>query len=196
MRGMNRLRAAALALVVAPLVALPVLTACSGEAGATKQPFGDQAGARRPPFYVASFSPGRESPEEQKYVLTPSPFTPSPQLGTATAPIQTPPTTPAPDPRKGSAAATTITWVNDGQYLAVITYGDGCPDGPQSIDVIADQEIKVGLGPLYPRSHGVSCDAYWAPSVTVVDLPHEITPTLPLRARLGAREVTIPAVSH
>jgi hypothetical protein len=162
------------------------------------------------PFYVASFRPGGGSSEEQTYVLTsesgpgsrivmetpgPSPVPPaaSSQPGTPTAPTQTSPGAPSPDATGAPAPA--IAWVNDGQYLAVITYGgSGCPDGPQSIRVVAEQQIEVRLGAFFPDRD--VCGADLAPYVTVVKLPQGVTPAKPLTAHFGKRQATLPAASR
>jgi hypothetical protein len=194
------LRALALA---ALLSASPVVVGCGD---------GAHGGAvTGQPFYVASFRPGGGSPEEQKYVLTsesgprlrivmetpgPHPAPPaasSTQPGTPTAPTQTSPVTPSPDPTGGPAPA--IAWVNDGQFLAVITYGSGsCPDGPQSIRVVAEQEVEVRLGAFFPGRD--VCTADLGPYVTVVKVPQGVTPAKPLTARFGTREATLPAVNR
>ena len=120
--------------------------------------------------YVAAFPLGGGSPEEREFVLT-----------------QTP------GPPDHEAFEPSVAWVDDGRYLAVITYGSGsCPSGPHGIDVVADQEIEIRLGPLFPDRD--VCSADMSGHVTVVELPPGISPTEPLSARIGDHEVTIPAV--
>lgn len=195
---------AALALA-ALLSAAPMLAGCGAGGGGTGGGVVTQQ-----PFYVASFRPGGGSPEEHKYVLTsgsephirivqvtpgthPVPAAASPrQPGTPTASMQ-PPVTPPSDAT--GAPAPGIAWVNNGQYLAVTTYGSSsCPDGPESIRVVADQEIEVGLGGLFPDSD--VCTADLGPYVTVVKLPQGVTPTKPLTAHFGKRQATLPAAGH
>ena len=207
MRAVNGSRLALPALAMAALLTgAPTLAACGASGGGA-----GGGGVTEQALYVASFRPGWDSPEERKYVLTSAsgpririvlvspephapPITSSPELGAPTAPTQTLlATTPPPD--STGAPAPAISWVNDGHYLAVITYGSGsCPEGPQSIDVVADQEIEVRLGALFPGRD--ICTADLGPYVTVVDLPQAITPTKPLTARFGKREATIPAVGR
>jgi hypothetical protein len=163
------LRALALAAV---LSAAPVLVGCGGGAGG--------GGVTGQPFYVASFTPGKGSSAEQKYVLT-------------TASAQTSDVTPASDTT--GLPSPTIAWVNGGPFLAVITYGSGSgPDGPQSIRVIADQEVEVRLGQVFPGSD--ACTADLRPYVTVVKLSAGVTPTKPLKARFESSEATLPAASR
>lgn len=126
----------ALALAALLPAALPLVGCGAGVGGA------GGGGVTGEPFYVASFRPGEHSPEEQKYVLTS-------RAGTPTAPTQTSGITPS------SAApgvpAPAIAWVDDGRYLAVITYGSSsCPEGPQSIRVVADREVEIRLGAFFP----------------------------------------------
>ncbi|MCU1668947.1 MAG: hypothetical protein JWP40_1874 [Blastococcus sp.] len=93
------------------------------------------------------------------------------------------------------APAPAIAWVNDGQYLAVITYGgSGCPDGSQSIRAVADQEVEVRPGAFFPGSD--VCGADLAPYVTVVKLPQGVTPAKLRTARFGRREATLPPASR
>jgi hypothetical protein len=192
--------------LAALLSAAPLLVGCGAGAGGA-----GGGGVTGRPFYVASFRPGGGIPEEQRYVLTsesgpririvtetpgvdPGPLAASSsQAGTPTAPAQTSGVSP-------SSAATgvptpVIAWVNDGQYLAVITYGSGsCPDGPQSIRVVADQEVEVRLGPFFPGRD--VCTADLGPYVTVVKLPQGVTPAKPLTARFGSNEATLPGASR
>jgi hypothetical protein len=170
---------------------------------------GDGAGAPLP--YVAEFALGAGTAEGQQFVLTPTPgpqiqvlpepspapsITPSPDLGEQqpTEPMQTLPVTPTPDPGGWPSFEPSATWVNDGQYLGVITFGSGsCPSGPYGIEVVADQEIEIRLGPLFPDRNVCSADI--AGHVTVVKLPHGITPTKPLVARFDGGPVTLPAIA-
>jgi hypothetical protein len=190
--------------MAALLVGPPVLAGCGAEGGAA-----DGGGVAEQPFYVASFALGADTPDARKYVLTsafepririvqvtpgphPSPpVAPSPTPGMPTAPAETlPAATPAPGFTGVPAPA--IGWVNNGRYLAVIIYGSGnCPDGPQRIDVVADQKIDVHLGPLFPGRD--PCLADLSPHVTVVELPQGVTPIKPLTARFPKHQVTIPA---
>lgn len=160
--------------------------------------------------YVAEFLPGTDTPEERQFVLTPAPtpqllllpeassappVTPSPDLGEdwPTTPTQTLPITPTPDTGGSPSFGSSVAWVNDGQYLAVVTYGSSsCPSGPHSIDVVADQEIEIRLGLLFPDRD--VCTADVRSHVTVMELPQGIMPTKPLVTHFGTRKVTMPAV--
>lgn len=166
--------------MAAVLAAAPVLAGCAGDDGAAG------GGVAAQPFYVASFRPGEGGPAEQKYVLT-SESGPRIRIVVATpGPPPAPPATGAPAPA--------IAWVNDGQYLAVTTYGSSsCPAGPQRIDVVADQEIEVRLGGVFPDRN--VCTADLGPYVTVVKLPQGVTPAEPLTARFGKRTATLPAAT-
>jgi hypothetical protein len=85
--------------------------------------------------------------------------------------------------------------VNDGQYLGVVTFGSSsCPSGPHAIEVVADQEIEIHLGPL--PIQGDACSADISGYVTVVELPQGVTPTKPLVARFEDHEVTIKAAGR
>ncbi|SDN48545.1 hypothetical protein SAMN05428965_0596 [Geodermatophilus sp. DSM 45219] len=186
-------------LVTAALVAAtPVLAACGT----------GRVGAGGPLPYVAEFRLGWGAPEEQRFVLTPAPgprvqvlpepshappVTPSPDHG---EPVQTPPVAPPPDPGGWpSSFEPSVAWVDGGRYLGVVTYGSGsCPSGPHGIEVVADQEIEIRLGPLFPGRDVCSADV--SGHVTVVELPQGVTPAEPLVARFGEREVTIPAVGR
>ena len=95
----------------------------------------------------------------------------------------------------GLAFQPSVAWVNDGQYLGVVTYGSSsCPSGPLGIEVVAEQEIEIRLGPLFPDRD--VCSADMSGHVTVVELPQGVTPAKPLVARFGDREVTIEAVDR
>jgi hypothetical protein len=121
--------------------------------------------------YVAEFASGRDDRARQQFVLSP-----------------------AFEPRGPSSFMSSVAWVNDGEYLAVIAYGSGsCPSGPHSIEVVAEQQVAIRLGPLFPDRN--VCTADLGPHVTVVEVPEGITPTKPLVARFEDREVTLPAVS-
>jgi hypothetical protein len=186
--------------MAALLAATPVLAAC-----------GD-GGAGRPP-YVAEFGLGADTPEARTFELTPMPgprvqklpepshapriTLPDPGAGFELTYTPTPP--PAPDSGGQSplesAFQPSIAWVDDGQYLAVITHGSGsCPSGPDSIEVVAEQEIEIRLGPLFPGRE--PCTADMSPHATVVELPQGVEPTKPLVAHFGDREVTIEAVGR
>jgi hypothetical protein len=120
--------------------------------------------------YVAEFAPGRDAPAGQRFVLSP-----------------------AFDPRGPSSFASSVAWVNDGEYLAIVAYGSGsCPNGPHNISVVGDQKLEVRVGPLFPDRD--VCTADLGPHVTVVEIPEGITPTKPLVARFEDREVTLSAV--
>jgi hypothetical protein len=133
------------------------------------------AGARDEPVpYVAEYGIGWDTPEEREYVLTPT-----------AAPDEPPSLDPSFEP--------SVAWVDDGRYLGVVTYGSSsCPSGPHGIDVVADQEIAISLGPLFPDQN--VCTADISAHVTVVELPAGVTPTEPLVARFDGVQVTIPAV--
>ncbi|WP_347060352.1 hypothetical protein ABC795_07520 [Blastococcus sp. HT6-30] len=184
--------------MTAVLAATPVLAACGS----------DGPGSSR---YVAEFALGADTPEAREFVFTPKPgprvqllpqpspapriTLPGPGEGFELAPPQP---APAPDPGGQSvlesAFQPSIAWVDDGQYLAVITHGSGsCPSGPDGIEVVAEQEVDIGLGPLFPDRD--PCTADMSPHVTVVELPQGVTPTKRLVARFGAHEVAIEAVS-
>lgn len=184
--------------VVAPVAISAALTSC----GAAE----DRAGSPLPA--VATFGLGRGSPQERDFVLTPRPGT---QVQVLPAPSRAPTLTPsplaeqlatsAPAPSANSPAPEpmwsfepSVAWVNDGEYLGVITWGSGsCPSGPQGIDVIADQEIEIRLVGLFDESD--ACTADISGYVTVVEMPDGIRPREPLVARVADREVTIPAVA-
>ncbi|WP_089338267.1 hypothetical protein [Blastococcus mobilis] len=186
--------------MAALLAATPVLAAC-GAGGPGSAP------------YVAEFGLGADTPEAREYELTP---VPGPRVQVLPEPSHAPRMTlpdpgegfelsytpsPAPAPDSGgqspleSAFRSSIAWVNEGQYLAVITHGSGsCPSGPDSIEVAAEQEIEIRLGPLFPGRD--PCTADMSPHVTVVELPQGITPTKQLVARFGDHEATIEAASR
>lgn len=189
--------------MTALLAATPVLAACgAGEPGGSP--------------YVAEFGLGADTPEVQAFVLTPIPgprvqvlpapspaprITPAPDVD-GDVPFElssTPAPAPAPDSGRnsplGSAFQPSVAWVNDGQYLGVVTYGSSsCPSGPLGIEVVAEQEIEIRLGPLFPDRD--VCSADMSGHVTVVELPQGVTPAKPLVARFGDREVTIEAVDR
>ncbi|RBY75143.1 hypothetical protein DQ239_17520 [Blastococcus sp. TF02-09] len=184
------------------LAAAPALAACA------------TAGADEPASApdVAEFRLGAETPEARQFVLTPFPGprvdvirppSPAPEL-TVPDPgegVDERTDTPAPAPDSGgrspleSAYQPSIAWVNHGQYLGVITFGSSsCPSGPLSVEVVAEQQIAIRLGELFPDQE--VCSADMSGHVTVVELPSGITPTKPLVARLGDYEVTIEAVDR
>ncbi|WP_091932986.1 hypothetical protein [Blastococcus sp. DSM 46786] len=191
--------------VAALLAAMPALAACgAGGGGADPLP------------YVAEFRLGENTPAAREFVLAP---VPGPRVQVLPAPSPAPRITPAPEvdgevplelsytpspapaPDSGgkspleSAFQPSVAWVNDGQYLGVVTYGSSsCPTGPLGIEVVGGQEIEIRLGSLFP-DRGV-CSADMSGHVTVVELPPGITPTKPLVARLGNHEVTIEAVGR
>ena len=183
-----------LAMAAVPAISL-ALTACG-------------SGAVASPSYVAEFALGADSPEAREFVLSPMPdlrfqLLPAPPMMTVPDPRDEVPLefsyTPAPAPESGgqspleAAFQLSVAWVNDGQYLGVVTFGSGsCPDGPTGIEVVADQVIEIRLGPLFPDRD--VCSADMRGHVTVVELPSEVTPTKPLVARFGDDEVTIEAV--
>jgi hypothetical protein len=189
---------------VLPLLAMAALLATASALAA--------CGAGAPLPYVAEFALGGDTPEAREFVLAPTPgphvqvlpepseapsITPSPDLGEPlhTEPMPTLPLAPTPDPGGWPSFEPSIAWVNDGQYLAVVTFGSGsCPSGPHGIEVVADQEIEIRLGPLFPDRD--VCSADMSGHVTVVELPQGVTPTKPLRARFVEHEVTIPAVGR
>jgi hypothetical protein len=182
------------------LAATPALAACGG-GGPGSSP------------YVTEFGLGADTPEAREFELTPMP---GPRVQVLPEPSHAPRFTlpdpgegfelsytpsPAPVPDSGgqspleSAFQPSIAWVNDGQYLGVVTWGSGsCPSGPDSIEVVADQEIEIRLGALFPDRN--ACSADMSGHVTVVELPQGVTPTKQLVARFGNHEVTIEAVSR
>jgi hypothetical protein len=186
-----------------PLVAMAALPAVSLVLGACG------TGAAASPSYVAEFALGADTPEAREFVLAP---TPSPRFQLRPAPPMTVPDpgdevplefsyTPAPAPDSSgqspleTAFQPSVAWVNDGQYLGVVTFGSSsCPSGPQGIKVVADQVIEIRLGPLFPDRD--VCSADMSGHVTVVELPSEVSPTKPLVARFSDHEVTIEAVGR
>lgn len=192
--------------MAALLAATPALAACG--AG------GSEDGAPMP--YVADFGLGRGTPEEQEFELTPMPGTraqlfpaPSPAPRITPAPevdgdvpfelSYTPSPAPAPDSggkfSREAGFQPSVAWVNDGRYLGVVTYGSSsCPSGPLGIEVVAEQEIKIRLGLLFPDRDVCPTDV--SGHVTVVELPQGVTPTKPLVARFGDHEVTIEAAGR
>lgn len=179
------------------MAATPVLAACGARGG--------EAGS--PVSSVAEFGLGRGTPEEREFVLAPPPGA---AVEVLPAPSSGPPRTPSPldeellDPRPAPPATAaapgpawsfepSVAWVNDGQYLGVVTWGSSsCPSGPHAIEVVADQEIEVRLERLPVQ--GDACTADMSGYVTVVELPEGLTPTKPLTARFEDREVTLAAV--
>jgi len=202
MRVVNKTRPMLPALALAALVsAAPVLGGCGAGGGRS-----NDGGVTGRPFYVASFRPGGGSSQEQKYVLT-SESGPRIRIVTETPGVQSVP--PAASPSQPVAATSSgtpssvatgvpppaIAWVNYGQYLAVITYGSSsCPDGPQSLHVVADQEVEVRLGAFFPGKD--VCTADLAPYVTVVKLPQGATAAKPLTVRFGKGDETLPAATR
>ena len=186
--------------MAALLAATPALAAC-GAGGPGSSP------------YVAEFGLGADTPEAREFVLTPMP---GPRVEVLPAPSPAPRITlpdpgegfeltytpsPAPPPDSGgqspleSAFQPSIAWVNDGQYLGVVTFGSSsCPSGPLGTEVVAEQEIEIRLGPLFPDRD--VCSADMSGHVTVVELPSGVTPTKPLVARFGDHEVTIEATGR
>lgn len=161
-------------LLVAMLAATPALAACGVG--------GSEAGAPMP--HVAEFGLGRGTPEEREFVLTPPPsprveVLPAPSPGPSLTPppvdeefSDASPAPPAASPAPGPAWSfgPSVAWVDDGQYLGVVTYGSSsCPSGPQSVELVADQEIEIRLGQLFPERDVCSADV--SPHVTVVELP-------------------------
>lgn len=185
--------------MAALLAATPALAACGAGGG--------EAGAPMP--YVAEFGLGRGTPEERQYVLTPPPgprvevhpppspgppLTPSPLDEELLDPSPAPPAT-APAPGPAWSFEPSVAWVNDGQYLGVVTWGSSsCPSGPHAIEVVGEQEIEIRLG--RPPVEGDACSADMSGYVTVVELPEGVRPTKPLVARFEDHEVTIGAVGR
>ncbi|MGY1640280.1 hypothetical protein ACI782_03995 [Geodermatophilus sp. SYSU D00703] len=189
---------------VLPLVPVPALLVAALALAACGTGVG---GPGAPLPHVAAFALGGDTPEAREFVLTPvpgpdiqvlpepSPAPPSPDLGEY-VPTRPPadPWTP-PDPGGWPSFQPSVAWVNDGRYLAVVTFGSSsCPSGPYGIEVVAEQEIEIRIGPLFADRD--VCSADMSGHVTVVEVPQGITPTKPLRARFGEREVTIPAVGR
>ena len=170
--------------VAVVLLAAAVSTAC--DAGA-----GDDAG--RPVRVVAEFALGAPSP----FVLTPSPG-PHVQLGPPPAgppPSGPVPSGPVPEPGGVPSFEPSIAWVDDGRYLAVVTFGSSsCPSGPDGVEVTGDQEVEIALRERFPDRE--VCTADMSGFVTVVELPDGVSPTEALTARLAGHEVTIPAVGR
>jgi hypothetical protein len=184
--------------MAALLAATPALASC-GAGGPGRSP------------YVAEFGLGADTPEAREFVLTPMP---GPRVQVLPEPSPAPRITlpdpgegfdertytpsPAPAPDSGgqspleSAFQPSIAWVNDGQYLGVVTFGSSsCPSGPLGVEVVAEQEVEIRLGPLFPDRDVCSADING--HVTVVELPSGVTPAKPLVARFGDHEVTIEA---
>ena len=167
---------------------------------------GDGEGVPLP--YMGQFAFGADTAEARQFALTPMP---GPRVQVLPEPSHAPRTTlrdlgegfeltspPSPEPTPGSggqpslesAFQPSVAWVNDGQYLGVVTFGSSsCPSGPQGIEVVADQEIEILLGPLF--SGRDVCSADISGHVTVVELPQGITPTRPLVARFDGGQVTL-----
>lgn len=185
-------------LVVVLMATTPTLAACAAGGG----------GAGSPMPSVAEFGLGRGTPEERDFVLTPPP---GPPVEVLPAPDPGPPLTPSPldeellDPSPAPPATSpapgpawsfepSVAWVNDGQYLGVVTWGSSsCPSGPHAIEVVADQEIEIPLERLPVQ--GDACSADMSGYVTVVELPTGVTPEKALVARFDDHEMMIEAVS-
>src|SRR4051795_9166061 len=143
--------------MAALLAATPALASC-GAGGAGRWP------------HVAGFGLGADTPEAREFVLAPMP---GPRVQVLPEPSPAPRITlpdpgegfdertytpsPAPAPDSGgqspleSAFQPSIAWVNDGQYLGVVTFGSSsCPSGPLGVEVVAEQEVEIRLGPLFP----------------------------------------------
>lgn len=151
-----------------------VLAAVCVVAGASSVVGCGSDGGDGPVPNVAAFALGRGEAQEEQYVLTPEP---QPQDDEAGEPSFEP----------------TVAWVNDGEYLAVVTWGSStCPTTPYVVDVAADQELDIEIGLLYPDRD--PCTADLSPHVTVLELPSGISPSAPLLARFDGTEVTIDAV--
>ena len=144
---------------------------------------------------MAGFALGADTPEAQRFVFTPMP---GPQWQVLLEPNDpTPPSAVTPTPASGGwpSFEPGVAWVNEGRYLAVVTHGSGsCPNGPHGIELVADQELEIRLGALFPDREVCSADI--SGYVTVVELPEGITPTKPLIGRFAEHEVTIAAVSR
>jgi hypothetical protein len=187
--------------VTALLAGIGVLVACGDGAR--------EAGGLLP--YVAEFALEAGTPEAGQFVVTPMPgphiqvfpepprappLTQSRGLGEQlpTEPMQRFPVTPTSDPGGWPSFEPSVAWVSDGEYLGVVTFGSGsCPSGPHGIEVVADQEIEIRLGPLFSGQEACSADI--SGHVTVVEVPQGIAPTRPLVARFDAVRVTLPAVA-
>src|SRR4051812_4136680 len=175
-----------------PLLAMGLLVGASVPAGCGS----GSAGAPSP--YVAEFALGEDSVAARSFQLM-EPAAPPLQVvpEPSAAPLIVPtPDLGAPEPAPTSVGwpsfAPSVAWVNDGQYLGVVTFGSGsCPSGPHALSVAGDQEIEVRLGPLFPDRE--VCPAAVRGHVRGVGLPGGITPDEPLLARFEEREVTIPA---
>lgn len=182
-----------------PLATAPVLVACG-------------TGASAGPSHVAEFALGADTPASREFALGPMP---GPRVQVLPEPSPAPPMTPVPDPGEevplefsftpapapdpggqspfDAAFQPSVAWVNGGEYLGVVTFGSSsCPSGPRGIEVVADQEIEIRLGSLFPGRD--VCSADMSGHVTVVELPSGITPTKSLTARFGDHEVTVEAV--
>lgn len=135
----------------------------------------DSESSSGPMPYVAEFAPGWNNSAEQEFVLV--------QGFLGGGPL-----------RPGEVAHPSVAWANNGEYLAITTYGSGsCPAGPYGIDVVADQEVQIRLGALFPDRD--ACSADLSPHVTIVEVPEGVTSTEPLLARFADSEVTVPAVT-
>lgn len=84
-----------------------------------------------------------------------------------------------------------VAWVNDGQYLAVVSYGSSsCPRIPVRADVGDDGAVSLELERV---DHEDLCSADVAPHYSILQVPDGLSPESPARVRLGDREETLPA---
>lgn len=135
----------------------------------------DSESSSGPMPYVAEFTLGSNNSAEQEFVLV--------QGFLGGGPL-----------RPGDVAQSSVSWANNGEYLAITTYGSGsCPAGPYGIDVVADQEVQIRLGALFPDRDVCSADV--SPHVTIVEVPEGVTSGESLLARFADSELTLPAVN-
>jgi hypothetical protein len=82
-------------------------------------------------------------------------------------------------------------WVNEGEYLAVVTYGSSsCPRVPVRADVADDGTVRFALERV---DHEDVCSADVAPHYSILEVPDGLSPESPARLLFGDREATLPA---
>ncbi len=76
-----------------------------------------------------------------------------------------------------------VAWADGGRRLAVTTYGSSsCPTGPERVEVVGAQEVRVEIEPLFPGRD--PCTADMAPRTTEVELPEGVSAAEPLTVLL------------